>query len=108
MRMHFDTCVVKTYGFQLDTDYVFPLKPFKKTLKNSIFTPSIHANVDGMPIPITSRQCPPFAAVFRDIQDRIHQLEIIHAYISALTRQIFCDFFVLFQCDFHEDNITSK
>ena len=27
---------------------------------------------------------------------------------SASTRQIFCDFSVLFQRDFHEDNITAK
>ena len=50
-----------------------------------------------MPIPITSRQCLPFAAVFRDIQNRIHQSEITHAYISVLMRQMFCSFSVNLQ-----------
>ena len=86
MRMNFDACTIKAHSFQLDFDDIFPLQSFKKMLKNSIFTPAIHANINCMPIPITFRQCPPFTAVFRDIQDRIHQLEVAHAYIPALTR----------------------
>lgn len=45
MRMHFDTCAVKTYRFQLDMDYIFPLKHFKKMLKNSIFAPAFEEGV---------------------------------------------------------------
>ena len=86
MRMNFNASTVKTHCFQLDLDDIFPLQSFKKTLKNSIFTPAIHTNINCMPISITFRQCPPFTGVFRDIQDRIHQLEIAHAYIPALTR----------------------
>ena len=107
MRVYFNTCAVKTHSFQLDFNNVFPLQPFKKTLKNSIFAPAIHSNINCMPIPVTFRQCPPFTAVFRDIQDRIYQLEVAHAHIPALTRQIFFDFLVLFLRNFHIDNIAS-
>ena len=101
MRMHFNTCAVQAYGLHANTDYVFLLKPLKKTLQTTIFAPTVHPNINRMPIPIGFRQCPPFAAVFRDIQYRIYQLEIAHANITALPRQIFCDFFKLFLIEFH-------
>ena len=104
--MHFDAGTVQAYRLHSNTDNILLLKTFEKSLQDTVFTPAIHARINRMPIPIGFRQCPPLASVFRDIQNRIHQLEIAHAYISALARQIFRNLFILFFIEFHADNIA--
>ena len=71
------------------------LKRGKHSAEHSVLAPSVHANIDRVPISIGFRQRPPLAAVFRDIQDRIDQLKIAHADVSALSRKIFRYLFVL-------------
>jgi hypothetical protein len=105
--MDFDAGAVQAYCFHADTNNILLLKSLKKTLQNAIFAPPVHARINGMPIPILLRQRSPFAAVFRDIQYRIHQLKIRHAHIASLPRQVFRYFFVLFLIDFHANNIAS-
>ena len=82
------------------------LKRGKHSAEHSVLAPSVHANVDRMPISIGFRQCPPFAAVFRDIQDRIYQLKIAHADVSALSRKILRYLLVLFLCNLHDSIIS--
>ncbi len=55
-----------------------------------------------MLISIGFRQRPPLAAVFRDIQDRIDQLEIRHADVPSLCQKIFCNLLILLLCDLHD------
>lgn len=61
----------------------FLLQLFQETLKNSIFTPAIHANRNDMPNSIIFRQPPPFTGVFCDMGKRIRQLEIAPAFPPA-------------------------
>ena len=93
--MNLDSRAVKTYYLYIDLDDSLRLKRSKHSAEHSVLAPSVHANIDRMPIPIGFRQRPPLAAVFRDIQDRIDQLKIAHADVSALSRKIFRYLFVL-------------
>lgn len=93
--MNLDSRAVKTYYLYIDLDDSLRLKRSKHSAEHSILAPSVHANIDRMPISIGFRQRPPLAAVFRDIQDRIDQLKIAHADISTLFREILCYLFIL-------------
>ena len=86
--MNLDRRAVKAYHLYIDLDDSLRLKRGKHSAEHSVFAPPVHANIDCMPISIGFRQRPPLAAVFRDIQDRIDQLEIAHADVSALFRKI--------------------
>ena len=89
-----------------DLDDALNLQPFEHPLQHAVFAPSVHPNVDCMPIPIVFRQCSPFAAVLRDIQYRVHQLEVRHAYVAALPRQVLFNSFVLVFRYFHAPIIS--
>ena len=93
--MNLDSRAVKAYYLHIDLDDSLRLQCSKHSAEHSILTPPVHANVDCMSISIGFLQRPPFAAVFRDIQDRIDQLKIAHADVSALSRKILRYLFVL-------------
>ena len=93
--MNLDRRAVKAYYLYIDLDDSFCLQCGKHSAEHSVLAPSVHANVDCMPISIGFRQCPPLAAVFRDIQDRIDQLKIAHADVSTLSREILRYLFIL-------------
>ena len=104
--MNLDRRAVKAYYLYIDLDDSLRLKRGKHSAEHSVLAPSVHANVDRMPISIGVRQRPPFAAVFRDIQDRIDQLKIAHADVSALSREILRYLLVLFLCNLHDSIIS--
>lgn len=93
--MNLDCRAVKAYYLYIDLDDSLRLKRGKHSAEHSVFAPSVHANIDRMPISIGLWQRPPLAAVFRDIQDRIDQLKIAHADVSALSREMLRYLFVL-------------
>lgn len=99
--MNLDRRAVKAHYLYIDLDDSLRLKRGKHSAEHSVPAPSVHANVDRMSISIGFRQRPPFAAVFRDIQDRIDQLKIAHADVSALSREIFRYLFVLLLRNLH-------
>ena len=103
--MNLDRRAVKAYYLYIDLDDSLRLKRCKHSAEHSVLAPPVHANVDRMPISIGFRQRPPFAAVFRDIQDRIDQLKIAHADVSALSREIFRYLFVLLLRNLHDSII---
>src|ERR1039457_3174705 len=51
------------------------------------------------------RESTPFAALFRDIQNRVQHLQIGQTYISALHREALFDAGILLFRDFHPSNI---
>ena len=106
--MNLDRRAVKAYHLYIDLDDPLRLKRGKHSAEHSVFAPSVHANIDCMPISIAFRQCPPLAAVFRDIQDRIDQLKIAHADVSALSREILRYLFVLLLCYLHDSIIPDS
>lgn len=93
--MNLDSRAVKAYHLYVDLDDSLRLKRGKHSAEHSVLAPSVHANIDRMPISIGFRQRPPLAAVFRDIQDRIDQSKIAHADISTLFREILRYLFIL-------------
>ena len=103
--MNLDGRAVKAYHLHVDLDDSLHLKRGKHSAEHSIFAPPVHANIDCMPISIGFRQCPPLAAVFRDIQYRVYQLKIAHADVSALSREILRYLFVLLLRYLHDSII---
>lgn len=101
IQMNLDRCAVKTYHFGVNLDYPFCLQCGKYSAEYTVLAPSAHANVYCMPISVGFRQRPSFAAVLRDIQDRINQLEIAHTDIAALGRKILRYLLVLFLRNLH-------
>ena len=99
--MNLDGRAVKAYHFHVDLDDALRLQGGKYSTEHPVLAPSVHANINCMPIPIGFRQCPPFAAVFRDIQNRIYQLEVAHTDVPALCREILCYPLVLLLCNLH-------
>ena len=93
--MNLGSRAVKAYYLYIDLDDSLRLKRSKHSAEHSVLAPSVHADIDRMPISIGFRQRPPLAAVFRDIQDRIDQLKIAHADVSALSLEILCFLFIL-------------
>lgn len=104
--MNLDRRAVKAYYLYIDLDDSLRLKRCKHSAEHSVLAPPVHANVDRMPISIGFRQRPPLAAVFCDIQDRIDQLKIAHADVSALSREILRYLLVLFLCNLHDSIIS--
>ena len=105
--MNLDRRTVKTHYFHVDLDDTFCLQGGKYPAKNPVLAPPVHAYIDCMPIPIGFRQGPPLAAVFRDIQDRIDQLEIRHADVAPLRWKILRDLLILLLCNLHDFIIQS-
>ena len=105
--MNLDSRAVKAYHLYIDLDDSLRLKRGKHSAEHSVLAPPVHANVDCMPISIGFRQRPPLAAVFRDIQDRIDQLKIAHADVSALFRKILRYLLVLFLRYLHDSIIPN-
>ena len=103
--MNLDSRAVKAYHLHIDLDDSLRLKRCKHSAEHSVLAPSVHANIDRMPISIDFRQRPSLAAVFRDIQYRVDQLKIAHADVSALSREIFRYLFVLLLRNLHDSII---
>jgi hypothetical protein len=55
--------------FNFDRDQTFSQESFKHSIKHTIFTPSAHAGINGMPVAKLFRQAAPLAAVFGNVQD---------------------------------------
>ena len=93
--MNLDSRAIKAYYLYIDLDDSLRMKRSKHSAEHSDLATTLQANKQQMPISIGFRQRPPLAAVFRDIQDRIDQLKIAHADVSALSREILRYLFIL-------------
>jgi len=99
--MYLDRGRVQTEGFDLDTHDLFKLQLLKNTVKSATLGPTIHANVDGMPVAEPLGKSAPLAALLCNIQDRVEYLKITQTHIAALNRQTRLDLFVLLSSDLH-------
>src|ERR1700751_1715369 len=61
---------VEGEGFDPDPHDLLQLHLFKHAVQYSVFGPPAHAHVDRMPAAEPLRKPPPFAALFRHIQNR--------------------------------------
>src|SRR5258706_5675114 len=89
--MHFDDRAVEADGFDLDAHELLMLQLLEQPIQHSRLRPAIHAGVNRMPPAEALRQRAPFAAVLRDVQDRVHDLEVAERDVAALYRQIRLD-----------------
>ena len=99
--MHFDCCAVQANGFHSYIDDSLKLQGFEKPLQHAVFTPSVHAHINSVPVSESLWQSSPFTAIFSYIEDGVNQLEIAHANVPSLARQVGRDGFKLFFCEFH-------
>ena len=86
--MYLHCCAVEAQDFHLDPNNALDLQHLEKVLQHSVLAPAVHPHIYRVPVTVGFRQCPPFAAVFRDIQYCVHQLMIAHADVSTLAWQV--------------------
>ena len=84
--MDFRASAVKRKDFDINNGDLFFLKGEKQLLQNAVFSPAVYAFVYCTPFPIGVRQRPPFAAVFRNIQNSVYQSKVVDTNITALKR----------------------
>jgi hypothetical protein len=65
-------------------------------LYDAVFSPSLKPSVNGIPLAKLSRQGPPFATVFRHIQDGGYKCKVVDSYVTALARKEWCNALKLF------------
>lgn len=64
--------------------------------KSVIFTPSVHSSIDGVPVAKFFWETPPLATIFRDIEYRIKNSEVIQRDISPLSGKAIGNAFIVF------------
>ena len=99
--MHLDAGAVQRYGFDLDAYNLRLLQLLEDPVENACLGPAIHTRVDGVPIAKAGRQTAPLAAMFRDVQDRVENIEVGKTDVAALGGQEVLDLGELDRCDFH-------
>lgn len=99
--MHLDDGAIETDGLNLDAHELLMLQLLEQSIQHAGLRPAVHARVDRVPVAKALRQRPPFAAVLRDIQDRVDHSEVSERDVAALNRQERLDALELFCGDFH-------
>ena len=104
--MDFDGGAVQCHGFDLDAHDLIVLQLCEHPIHHPALGPPIHAGVDRVPVAKPLGQAAPFAALFRDVQDRIQYAQIGQTDVAALDRQTVLDQAVLRIGDFHSRSIS--
>lgn len=94
--MDLDACAIKRNDVNFNRNEPFALQSFKNSCKSAVFTPSVHSSIDGVPVAEFFWETPPLATIFRDIEYRIKDIEIIQRNVSALAGKAVCDAFIVF------------
>lgn len=94
--MDLDDSAVKRKNLDFDGNEPLALKPLKNFGEGAIFTPPIHSGINGMPVAEFFWKTPPLAAIFRDVEDSIENLEITQRNISSLSGEAIGNAFILF------------
>src|SRR3982751_2763917 len=77
------------------------LKLLEHSRQDSIFGPTVHACVDGMPTAKTFGESAPLTAMLSDIQHGVEHLQIRQPHVSTLHRQAIFDVRVLLFSQLH-------
>ena len=86
----------------LDIDDVFFLKCKKYIVQNALLCPAVGTHVDAVPAAKFLGQASPFAAVLRNIKQRVKYLQVRYFHVAAWDRQQVFYNFVLLRCNFHQ------
>src|SRR5271165_5264333 len=100
--MYFHDGTVEADRFDLDAHELLMLQLLEQSIQHSGLRPAPHACIDGVPVAEAFRQAAPLAAVLRDVQDRVDDLQVGERNIAALYRQKCLDTSELLCGDFHE------
>ena len=106
--MDLDCRTVQGHRFDLDADDLIVLQLCEYPIQHAALGPAIHARVDRVPVAEALGQAAPFAALLRDLQDRVQHPQIGQAHVAALSRQTVLDQAVLRVGDFHSRSISQK
>ena len=104
--MHLDRGAVQRDGFNLDTDDLSMLQPFKDSIQHPSFRPATHAGINRMPAPEALGQTAPFASLLGNIKNGIENLKVRKADVTALARQAVFDQVILGFGNFHTVSIS--
>lgn len=63
------------------------LQPLEQAIQHAGLHPTIHAGVNRVPVAKALGQGPPLTAAFRDVQDRVDDIEVPEDDVAALYRQ---------------------
>ena len=106
--MNLDHRAIQGDRLDLDTNDLLTLQLLEHTIKHTILGPAIHPRIDRVPVAETFRQPTPFAAMLRNVKDRVQHVPVRHAYVAALLRQAMLDSLKLGLRDFHLRSIRSN
>ncbi len=82
--VHFDNGAVETHGLDLEANQLLMLQFFEQSIQHAGLRPAVHSRVDRVPVAEALRQAAPFAAVLRDVQNRVSYLEITERDVATL------------------------
>ena len=99
--MHLDDGAVEADRLNLHADQLLMLQLLEKPIEYAGFRPAIHARVNGVPVAEAPGQSTPLAAVLRDVQDRVDDLQVTERDVAALYGQKRLDAIELSGTDFH-------
>jgi len=96
-----DACIVHGEALYPDPDDLLALQGGEHAIQDPTFRPPVRLRVYGVPLAELFRQAPPFAAVFRDVQQRVQELQIAVPDVPPLHWQQGFDPLELFGCYSH-------
>jgi hypothetical protein len=74
--VNWDHCTIQRDGLDANLDNFLVLQLGEDSLKHPVFGPTVHAGIDGMPIPKVLGQPTPLTAMLCNVQNGIEYLPI--------------------------------
>src|SRR5262250_1868953 len=105
--MNLDDRTIQTHRFDLDADELLALQLRKQAIEHTGFGPTVHARVDGVPVPKAFGQRAPFAAILGHIEYGVDHVEILMCDVAVLSGQVLRDASELFSIDFHRTSVSN-
>jgi hypothetical protein len=85
--MNFGARTVKRNEIDLNCQYPLSPRRFKYPFYDPSLCPTVDPSVYSVPFAESVRHCPPFAAVFRDIKQRVQERQVVYLDITPLYRK---------------------
>ena len=94
--MNLDAGAIERNNADFNGNKPFALQSFKNFCKSTVFTPSVHSSIDGVPVAEFFWETPPLAPIFCDIEYRIKDIEIVQRNVSPLAGKATGNALILF------------
>ena len=106
IRKHVDDGAVETDGLDAGPHELLTLQLREQAIQHAGLRPAVDAGVDRVPVAEAFGQRPPLAAVFRNVQDRVDDIEVADRDVAALYRQDRLNALELLGGNFHASSIS--